>query len=101
MVRPVADEAKLAHVEDVPWDSQDKSSLKPEFKRQVTHFVNSVGKKLKPKAVHGKLLTGGMFLQLALEYAEAINNKEAPVVLTALERVLQAEAIKLMDENVE
>ena len=36
-----------------------------------------------------------MFLQLALEYVEAINSKETPTVLTALERVVQAEAVKV------
>lgn len=42
-----------------------------------------------------------MFLQLALEYTEALNSKESPVVHTALERVLQAETIKTMDEAFE
>ena len=37
MIRPVVDESKLAHVESINWDSD---VLKPEFKRQVTAFVN-------------------------------------------------------------
>ena len=36
-----------------------------------------------------------MFLSLALEYTEAINNKETPTVLTAVSRVVQAETSKL------
>ena len=34
-IRPVSDEAKLAHVEEQTWES-----LKPEFKKQVVFFVN-------------------------------------------------------------
>jgi hypothetical protein len=36
-----------------------------------------------------------MFLQLALEYTEAINSKETPTVLTALDRVIHAESMKI------
>jgi hypothetical protein len=50
---------------------------------------------MKLKAINGKTINAGMFLQLALEYTEAINNKETPTVLTALDRVVQAEAMKL------
>ena len=89
----MTDESKLAHVEEVPWET----GLKPEFKRQVLHFVNSVGRKLKPKVIAGKHLNGSMFLQLALEYTEALNSKETPTVLTALDRVIQAETVKVMD----
>lgn len=39
-----------------------------------------------------------MFLSLALEYTEAINSKETPTVLTAIDRVVQAEAMKIQDE---
>ena len=89
----MTDEAKLAHVEEVPWET----GLRPEFKKQVLHFVNSVGRKLKPKVIAGKHLNGSMFLQLALEYTEALNSKETPTVLTALDRVIQAETVKVMD----
>ena len=98
MIRPVVDEHKLAHVESINWDSD---VLKPEFKRQVTSFVNLVGKKLRPKMVAGKILNPSMFLQLALEYTESLSSKEAPVIMTALDRVVQAETVKIMDENYE
>lgn len=93
-IRPVADEAKLAHVDSLKWEE-----LKSEFRRQVTAFVKEVKKRVsaKPKAVEGKLLNANMFLQLALEYTQAINNKETPTVLTAIERVVQAETSKLGD----
>jgi Guanylate-binding protein, N-terminal domain len=100
MIRPVSEESKLAHVESLSWDDSS-NGLKPEFKRQVTNFVNQVGKKLKPKVIQSKHLNASMLLTLALEYTEAINSKETPTVLTALDRVVQAETIKVIDCNLE
>ena len=59
--------------------------------------MGSVKRKLRPKVVNGKALNPSMFLQLALEYTEALNSKETPTVLTAIERVIQAETMKIMD----
>lgn len=103
MIRPIASEAKLAHVEQVPWDlPSDQGGLKNEFKRQVTTFVNAVGKRITSgkgaKVVAGKHLNAGMLLQLAMEYTEAINAKETPTVMTALERVIQAETVHVGDK---
>ena len=42
-----------------------------------------------------------MFLQLAQEYTDALNSKETPTVLTAIDRVIQAEAIKIQDDKLE
>ncbi len=42
-----------------------------------------------------------MFLQLALEYTESLSSKEAPVILTALDRVVHAETVKICDRNFE
>ena len=100
MIRPVSEESKLAHVESLSWDDSSNNGLKPEFKRQVTNFVNQVGKKLKPKVIQSKHLNASMLLTLALEYTEAINSKETPTVLTALDRVVQAETIKLAADQV-
>lgn len=43
---------------------------------------------MKPKSISGKTLNASMFLSLALEYTEAINSKETPTVLTAIDRVI-------------
>lgn len=93
-IRPVSDESKLAHVDSLKWEE-----LKTEFRKQVTAFVKEVKRRVggRPKIVEGKPLNSSMFLQLALEYTEAINNKEAPTVVTAIERVVQAETSKIGD----
>ncbi len=48
--------------------------------------------------IQGKHLNPSMFLSLALEYTEALNSKETPTVLTALDRVVQSETVKILDE---
>jgi hypothetical protein len=93
MIRPVSDESKLAHVDSLKFED-----LKTDFRKEVTSFVKEVKKRLKPKIINGKVLNSSMFLQLALEYTEALNNKETPTVLTAIDRVVQAEANKIQDE---
>jgi hypothetical protein len=83
MIRPVSDESKLAHVDDLKYEE-----LKSDFRKEVANFVKEVKKKLKPKSINGKTLNSSMFLALALEYTEAINAKETPTVLTAIDRVV-------------
>lgn len=50
------------------------------------------GEPFKLKTINGRTLNGSMFLGLALEYLEALNNKEVPVVLSSFERVVQVES---------
>lgn len=40
-----------------------------------------------------------MFLDLALEYIDALNSKETPTILTALDRVVQSETVKILDQT--
>ena len=46
MVRPVTEEAKLAHIDDLPFDS-----LKSDFKMAVGDFLKAIRTKSKPKAI--------------------------------------------------
>jgi hypothetical protein len=83
LIRPVSEESKLAHIDDMKWDE-----LKSDFRKEVTHLTGTIKKKLKPKIINSKVLNASMFLSLALEYVEAINAKETPTVLTAIDRVI-------------
>lgn len=44
-------------------------------------------------------MNASMFLNLALEYIDALNSKETPTVLTALDRVIQSETVKILDQT--
>jgi len=50
--------------------------------------MNAVKKRMRPKMVNGKAINGSMLLSLTLEYTEALNSKETPTVLTAIDRVI-------------
>lgn len=79
----MSDESKLAHVDSLKWEE-----LKTDFRKEVSGFVKDMKRKLKPKVINGKFLNASMFLSLAMEYIEAINSKETPTVLTAIDRVI-------------
>ena len=50
------------------------------------------------KQINGKPLNGRMLLGLALEYVEAINNQEVPVVMSCFERVVQVESRRFTEK---
>lgn len=52
----------------------------------------------KLKQINGKALTGSMLLGLAMEYSEALNNKEIPTVLSSFERVVQVESMRATEK---
>jgi hypothetical protein len=79
----VSDESKLSHVDELKYEE-----LKLDFRKQINVLMNNIKKRLRPKIVNGKTLNSSMFLSLTLEYIEAINSKETPTVLTAIDRVI-------------
>ncbi len=84
MVRPVNNESQLAHIEDLKYEE-----LRPEFREGVDALMKKLkSEPYKLKTINGRALNGSMFLGLALEYLEALNNKEVPVVLSSFERVV-------------
>lgn len=59
MVRPTEQEKDLQNVQNL-----DDSSLRPEFATQMHNLRNKVFKKIKPKHLNGRNITGLMFLEL-------------------------------------
>lgn len=87
LVRPVHDESKIAHIEDLQYED-----LRPEFRKSCDQVVQRILSRVRVKTVNGVPLTASMFMGLALEYIQSLNDHEAPTILTALERVLLDEA---------
>ena len=50
------------------------------------------------KIINNRPLTSSMFLGLALEYIDALNNKDIPVVMTSFERVVQVESRRFTEK---
>ena len=55
----------------------------------------------KLKTIGNKALTGNMLLGLALEFVEALNNKEVPVIMSSFERVVQVESRRFTEKMYE
>lgn len=100
LVRPVTSESQLAHIEELDFDND----LRPEFKEGMNRLMDKLKapETCRVKQVNGKGLTSSMLLGMALEYVDAINNHEIPVVMNCFERVIQVESRrfteKLFDE---
>lgn len=92
IIRPINDEDLLAHIEE-----QEYTSLRPEFQEQMNALMAKIYTKAKPKIINSKTLNASMFLTLTLDYIDAINNENTPTISTALDRVVDAEANKIMD----
>jgi hypothetical protein len=66
----------------------DYDGLKIEFRTAVDNLVQDLRDNYKVKEINGRPLTAPMILNLTLEYVEAINRKEKPVIESSFERVL-------------
>eukprot|EP00913_Durusdinium_trenchii_P014248 g13367.t1 len=84
IVRPVAEEADLRNIQQVPYEK-----LRPQFRTQVEAFVKKVYTYLKPKKIDGNVVTGRMFVDLASEYCKAINGSAVPTIHAAWASVVQ------------
>lgn len=87
LIRPINDEEKITHLEDLKYEE-----LRPEFIKGCDALIQKILSKLRVKVVNGIPLTASMFMGLAMEYIESLNNQEIPTILSSFERVLQDES---------
>ena len=77
-------EAQLAHIEDMNYED-----LREEFRQGMDALMHKLkSEPFKLKNINGRALNGSMLLGMALEYVDAINSSEIPVVLSSFERVV-------------
>ena len=79
----MSNESQLAHIEDMAYDD-----LRIEFRNALDGLMAKLKNNPKIKSISNKTLNGSMVLGLALEYVDAINNREIPVILSSFERVV-------------
>ena len=53
-------------------------------------FVNTFFSNLPPKTINNKPITGGIYLNLAYEYVNAMNSGKIPKIMNSLEGVIAA-----------
>ena len=79
----MSNESQLAHIEDMAYDD-----LRIEFRNALDGLMAKLKNNPKIKSISNKTLNGSMVLGLALEYVDAINSREIPVILSSFERVV-------------
>lgn len=78
LVRPIEEETNLQNLQFIP-----DSELRPEFVEETKKLRNRIFKKVKPKVLNGKFLTGEMLLELIHSYTEAVNKGSVPSIKSA------------------
>ncbi|KAJ3092067.1 hypothetical protein HK102_011132 [Quaeritorhiza haematococci] len=71
--------------------------LRPQFLEGLVEFTRLCFGKVCPKTMFGRVLDGGMFSELAQSYVNAFNNGGIPVIRSAWDQVLGAEARRAVD----
>lgn len=96
LVRPVTNEGQLAHIEELDYEKD----LRPEFRQAMDNLMSKLKSphSARVKSVNGRPLTSTMLLGLALEYVDAINSQEVPVVMNCFERVVQVESRRFTEK---
>ncbi|KAJ3367737.1 hypothetical protein GGF31_007084 [Allomyces arbusculus] len=89
--RPVVNEEQLRNLEDLA-----ESDLRPAFLDQMSALTSFVYHTLQPKSLFAQPLTGSMWAQLATSYVTALNLGSVPVIRSAWENVLVAEARRVV-----
>ena len=56
----------------------------------MNNFEKKVLGNIRPKIINNKVLTGKMFMGLAIEYLQAINTGGIPNILNSLESVISS-----------
>ena len=78
MVRPTEEERDLQSLQKL-----NDEKLRPEFIDQMRNLRNRIFKRVKPKVLNGRYITGEMFLELCFAYTEAINKGSVPCIESA------------------
>lgn len=94
MVRPVENEKDLQKL-----DEMDEEYFRPEFTEQMRNVRKKIFKRIKPKTMNGKCLTGPMLVEICKAYTEAINSGRVPNIENAWTYLCKQESYKAANRN--
>jgi hypothetical protein len=86
MVRPTEEEKDLQKLQDM-----GDNLLRPEFFDQMGKLRDKIFKRVKPKVLNGKFITGEMLLELCYAYTDSINKGSVPCIESAWTYLCQNE----------
>eukprot|EP00347_Sterkiella_histriomuscorum_P021939 403332245 len=96
MVRPTEEEKDLQNLQQI-----NDESLRPEFIDQMTTLRARIFKRVKPKVLNGRFITGEMFLELCQSYVTAINKGSVPCIESAWTYLCQNECQRAIQEAIQ
>jgi len=94
LVRPTEEETDLQSLQSLPDDK-----LRPEFVEASKRLRSKIFKKVKPKTLNGKFITGEMLLELCYSYTKAVNKGSVPSIKSAWSYVCQNECQRAISES--
>lgn len=95
MVRPTEQEKDLQNVQQL-----GDGHLRPEFLSQMQLLRHKVFKRIKPKQLNQRNLTGTMFVELCQAYAESINAGSVPNIESAWTSLCKNENLRAIKHAV-
>jgi len=96
MVRPTENEKDLQSLQKM-----SDAELRPEFLEQMASLRQRIHKRIKPKVLNGKFITGEMLVELCEAYTAAINKGNIPCIESAWTYLCQNENQRAIQESVE
>lgn len=94
MIRPVENEKDLQKL-----DEMEEDFFRAEFVEQMKNVRKKIFKKIKPKTLNGKNLTGPMLVEICKAYAEAINSGKVPNIESAWTYLCQQQSYKALNRK--
>ena len=89
MVRPTEDERNLQKLQDLT-----NEQMRPEFVNQMETLRAKIFKRVHPKSLNGRFITGETLLELCEAYTQAINQGNVPCIESAWSYVCKNESLR-------
>ena len=89
MVRPTEDERSLQKLQNL-----SNSDMRPEFVTQMESLRAKIFKRVRPKSLNNRFITGETLLELCEAYTQAINSGNVPCIESAWTYVCKNESLR-------
>ncbi|CDW76855.1 guanylate-binding n-terminal domain containing protein [Stylonychia lemnae] len=95
LVRPVEEEKQLQSLQSMP-----DEHLRQEFLQSINQLRTKIFKRVRPKTLNSKFITGEMLLELCYAYTDAINTGTLPNIQNAWSYVCQNECQRAINDSI-
>ena len=95
MVRPTEDERDLQKLQEM-----QNERMRPEFLAQMEALRAKIFKRVKPKALNGRCVTGETLLELCEAYTQAINSGNVPCIESAWTYICKNESLRAQQQSI-